>query len=73
MKKFERKYHKKIGMNLKMCARVLRFSKAYSMHESFPNLFADSTIILFLPNHELLKSSWFFYALCFQAVIRRPL
>lgn len=38
LKQFERKCQERIGMNPKMYARILRFSKAYRMHEAFPNL-----------------------------------
>ncbi len=38
IKQFERKCQERIGMNPKMYARVLRFSKAYRMHEALPKL-----------------------------------
>ncbi|MEO6612754.1 MAG: helix-turn-helix domain-containing protein [Chitinophagaceae bacterium] len=38
IKQFERKCQERIGMNPKMYARILRFSKAYRMHETFPEL-----------------------------------
>ncbi len=38
LKQFERKCKEKIGMNPKMYARILKFSKAYRMHETFPGL-----------------------------------
>ncbi len=38
IKQFERKCKERIGMNPKMYARVLKFSKAYRMHEAFPQL-----------------------------------
>lgn len=38
IKQFERKCQQRIGMNPKMYARILRFSKAYRMHETFPQL-----------------------------------
>jgi len=38
LKQFERKCQERIGMNPKMYARILRFSKAYRMHEAFPIL-----------------------------------
>ncbi len=38
LKQFERKCQERIGMNPKMYARILRFSKAYRMHETFPQL-----------------------------------
>lgn len=38
LKQFERKCQDRIGMNPKMYARILRFSKAYRMHEIYPNV-----------------------------------
>lgn len=38
MKQFERKCRERIGMNPKMYARILKFSKAYRLHETFPQL-----------------------------------
>jgi len=38
LKQFERKCQERIGMNPKMYARILRFSKAYRMHEAYPKL-----------------------------------
>ena len=38
LKQFERKCKDRIGMNPKMYARILKFSKAYRMHEAFPQL-----------------------------------
>ncbi len=38
LKQFERKCQERLGMNPKMYARSLRFSKAYRMHEAMPNL-----------------------------------
>lgn len=38
MKQFERKCRERIGMNPKMYARILKFSKAYRLHEAFPQL-----------------------------------
>ncbi|RYY68286.1 MAG: AraC family transcriptional regulator [Chitinophagaceae bacterium] len=38
LKQFERKCQERIGMNPKMYARILRFSKAYRMHEMNPAL-----------------------------------
>lgn len=38
LKQFERKCKERIGMNPKMYARILKFSKAYRMHESSPQL-----------------------------------
>ena len=38
MKQFERKCKERIGMNPKMYARILRFSKAYRLHEACPQL-----------------------------------
>jgi AraC-like DNA-binding protein len=38
LKQFERKCKERIGMNPKMYARILRFSKAYRLHEAVPNL-----------------------------------
>lgn len=38
LKTFERKCQERIGMNPKMYARILRFSKAYRMHEALPTL-----------------------------------
>lgn len=37
-KQFERKCKERLGMNPKMYARILKFSKAYRLHETFPNL-----------------------------------
>lgn len=37
-KQFERKCKERIGINPKMYARILRFSKAYRLHETFPQL-----------------------------------
>lgn len=37
-RQFERKCHERIGMNPKLYARILKFSKAYRMHESRPEL-----------------------------------
>lgn len=36
IKQFERKCKERIGMGPKMYARILRFSKAYRLHEAFP-------------------------------------
>ncbi|MEC7263479.1 MAG: helix-turn-helix domain-containing protein [Bacteroidota bacterium] len=36
LKQFERKCKERIGMNPKLFARILRFSKAYRLHESCP-------------------------------------
>ncbi|HMR93383.1 MAG TPA: AraC family transcriptional regulator, partial [Chitinophagaceae bacterium] len=36
LKQFERKCKERIGMNPKTYARILKFSKAYRMHEAFP-------------------------------------
>jgi AraC-like DNA-binding protein len=36
IKQFERKCKERIGMNPKMYARILKFSKAYRIHEAFP-------------------------------------
>lgn len=36
VKQFERKCKERIGMNPKMYGRILRFSKAYRLHEAFP-------------------------------------
>ncbi|HPG06544.1 MAG: AraC family transcriptional regulator [Saprospiraceae bacterium] len=36
LKQFERKCQERIGMNPKLYARILRFSKAYRMHEAHP-------------------------------------
>lgn len=38
LKQFERKCKERIGMNPKMYARILKFSKAYRLHEAFPHL-----------------------------------
>ena len=38
IKQFERKCRERIGMNPKMYARILKFSKAYRWHEAFPHL-----------------------------------
>lgn len=38
LKQFERKCNERIGMSPKMYARILRFSKAYRLHEAHPNL-----------------------------------
>jgi AraC-like DNA-binding protein len=38
LKQFERKCKERIGMNPKMYARILKFSKAYRLHESCPHL-----------------------------------
>jgi AraC-like DNA-binding protein len=38
MKQFERKCKERIGMNPKMYARILKFSKAYRLHEALPQL-----------------------------------
>jgi AraC-like DNA-binding protein len=38
IKQFERKCKVRIGMNPKMYARILKFSKAYRLHEAFPQL-----------------------------------
>ncbi len=38
IKQFERKCKERIGMNPKMFARILKFSKAYRLHESNPQL-----------------------------------
>lgn len=38
IKQFERKCRERIGMNPKMYARILKFSKAYRLHEAFPQL-----------------------------------
>lgn len=38
MKQFERKCKERIGMNPKMYARILKFSKAYRLRENFPHL-----------------------------------
>lgn len=38
LKQFERKCKERIGMNPKMYARILRFSKAYRLREAFPEL-----------------------------------
>ncbi|RYY59215.1 MAG: AraC family transcriptional regulator [Chitinophagaceae bacterium] len=37
-RQFERKCNERLGMNPKMYSRILRFSKAYRLHESFPDL-----------------------------------
>ncbi len=38
LKQFERKCKERIGMNPKMFTRILKFSKAYRLHESCPQL-----------------------------------
>lgn len=38
LKQFERKCQERIGMNPKLYARILRFSKAYRIHEAHPEL-----------------------------------
>ena len=38
MKQFERKCKERIGMNPKLYARILKFSKAYRLREAFPEL-----------------------------------
>ncbi len=38
VKQFERKCKERIGMNPKLYARILKFSKAYRLHEVFPQL-----------------------------------
>ncbi|MBK7426448.1 MAG: AraC family transcriptional regulator [Saprospiraceae bacterium] len=38
LKQFERKCRERIGMNPKMYARILKFSKAYRLHEASPDL-----------------------------------
>nr|WP_052273301.1 helix-turn-helix domain-containing protein [Flavihumibacter solisilvae] len=38
LKQFERKCKERIGMNPKTYARILKFSKAYRLHEAFPQL-----------------------------------
>lgn len=38
IKQFERKCKERIGMNPKLFARILKFSKAYRLHESCPQL-----------------------------------
>ncbi len=38
LKQFERKCNERIGMSPKTYARILRFSKAYRLHEAFPDL-----------------------------------
>lgn len=38
LKQFERRCKERIGMNPKIYARILKFSKAYRMHESCPQL-----------------------------------
>ncbi|SRX73746.1 helix-turn-helix domain-containing protein [Aequorivita antarctica] len=38
IKQFERKCKERIGMNPKLFARILKFSKAYRLHESCPEL-----------------------------------
>lgn len=38
MKQFERKCKERLGMNPKMYARILKFSKAYRLHEACPQL-----------------------------------
>jgi AraC-like DNA-binding protein len=38
LKQFERKCRERVGMNPKLYARILKFSKAYRLHEANPNL-----------------------------------
>jgi AraC-like DNA-binding protein len=38
LKQFERNCKERIGMNPKLYARILKFSKAYRLHEAFPQL-----------------------------------
>ena len=38
LKQFERKCKERIGMNPKTYTRILKFSKAYRLHEAFPHL-----------------------------------
>lgn len=38
LKQFERKCNERIGMNPKLFTRIIRFSKAYRLHESNPHL-----------------------------------
>jgi AraC-like DNA-binding protein len=38
IKQFERKCKERIGMNPKLYGRILKFSKAYRLHEGFPHL-----------------------------------
>ncbi|CAN5119134.1 AraC family transcriptional regulator [soil metagenome] len=38
LRQFERKCQERIGMNPKTYARILKFSKAYRLHEAFPHL-----------------------------------
>lgn len=38
LKQFERKCKERVGMNPKTFSRIIRFSKAYRLHETFPNL-----------------------------------
>ena len=38
IKQFERKCKERIGMNPKSYARILKFSKAYRLHEAFPEM-----------------------------------
>lgn len=38
LKQFERRCKERIGMNPKMYARILKFSKAYRLHEAFPQV-----------------------------------
>ncbi len=38
LRQFERNCKKRLGMNPKTYARILRFSKAYRLHEAFPHL-----------------------------------
>jgi AraC-like DNA-binding protein len=38
LKQFERKCKERIGMNPKLYARILKFSKAYRLHEALPQL-----------------------------------
>lgn len=38
LRQFERKCKKRLGMNPKTYARILRFSRAYRLHECFPHL-----------------------------------
>ena len=38
LKQFERKCRERLGMTPKLYARILKFSKAYRLHENFPQL-----------------------------------
>ncbi|TDE15652.1 helix-turn-helix domain-containing protein [Dyadobacter psychrotolerans] len=38
LKQFERKCQERLGMNPKLYSRILKFSKAYRLHEAFPYL-----------------------------------